>query len=268
MDAAPFAKKPICCEEPIVESQNAATSEFSGYRSVGKVSTAELHRQIAELSAANKALEAFACAIAHDLQAPLRAIGMFSTLLLEDSDYTDQESRRYVERIQLANERMTQMIMSLLRMARHSKTELSRTKIDLSQLAREISTGLSHQANGREVIWEIESDLVAMVDPGLALVLLENLLGNAWKFTRHTSRARIEFGRAGPDFFVRDNGCGFDMAETSNLFQAFHRLPSAAGFEGSGIGLATVKRIVERHGGGIWADAKPGVGAIFRFRLG
>ena len=227
----------------------------------------------AELSAANNELETFTYSVAHDLRAPLRGIDGFSALLVEHSiGRTDADAAGYVERIRAASQRMGAMIADLLDLSRVSRSELYKLSIDLSAMAHEIRDELQRSAPGREVVWDIAPDLRAKGDPGLIRLVLDNLLGNAWKYGRDAPHPRIEFGRRVSDegrgeFFVRDNGVGFDMQYAGKLFSVFQRLHSAEKYEGTGIGLATVKRIVDRHGGGVRGEATLGGGAVFSFWL-
>lgn len=225
-----------------------------------------------ELRVANRELEAFSYSVAHDLRAPLRAMGSFAQLLLDDHrDKLDPEGLEYLERIHGNAVTMAELIDALLSLARVSRTELAPSRTNLSTLAQSIATALATTCREREVEVVIEDNLFADIDPTLARMLLENLLGNAWKFTTGTARARIEMGAAEIDgattYFVRDNGAGFDMAYVAKLFLPFQRLHAARDFPGTGIGLATTHRIVDRHRGRIWAQAAVGEGARFFFTL-
>ena len=227
----------------------------------------------AELTVANNELEAFTYSVAHDLRAPLRGIDGFSALLVEHSgSRLDPDATTYVERIRGASQRMGAMIADLLDLSRVSRSELYRLPVDLSAMACEIRDELQRVMPERVVDWDIASDLRAKGDPGLIRLVLDNLFGNAWKYSAEALRPSIAFGRRpGPDgraeFFVRDNGVGFDMQYAGKLFSVFQRLHSAEKYEGTGIGLATVKRIIERHGGGVRGEATLGKGATFSFWL-
>src|SRR5207244_6113753 len=180
----------------------------------------------------------------------------------------DEPGQDYLRRVRAATQRMAELIDDLLNLARETRRELRRESVDLSALARTIATQLQRMEPGRQAQFRIASGLVASGDAHLLRVALENLLGNAWKFTGKQSAAQIEFGVSTTDdgrpaYFVRDNGVGFDMAYSEKLFGAFQRLHRAAEFTGTGIGLATVYRIVTRHGGRIWAEAEVGKGATF-----
>ena len=226
-----------------------------------------------ELTAANNELEAFTYSVAHDLRAPLRGIDGFSALLVEhSSSRLDPDAAAYVERIRGASQRMGAMIADLLDLSRVSRSELYRLPVDLSAMACEIRDELQRLLPERAVDWDIAPDLRAKGDPGLIRLVLDNLLGNAWKYSAEAVRPRIAFGRQpGADgraeFFVRDNGVGFDMQYAGKLFAVFQRLHSAEKYEGTGIGLATVKRIIERHGGSVRGESTPGKGATFSFWL-
>ena len=232
-----------------------------------------LHARTLELEAANKELETFSFSVSHDLRAPLRAVGGFMELLLEDLNaYLDERNRDYARHVRSGLERMNTLIEDLLRLARTSRAELHRAPLDLSGMAGEVAEKLRETAPGREADWLIEPGLAAEGDPGLVRVVLENLLSNAWKYTSRTARSRIEVGvEPQPDgttaFYVRDNGAGFDMKYADRLFAPFQRLHAEKDFPGTGVGLATVQRIIRRHGGRIWAEAAPDRGATFRFTL-
>ncbi len=238
---------------------------------------AELEERVtertAELTVANNELEAFTYSVAHDLRAPLRGIDGFSALLVEHGrSKLDRESSLYVERIRDASQRMGAMISDLLDLSRVSRSELFKLSVDLSGMARQIADELLRVNPGRQVEFRIAANLSARGDPGLIRLVLDNLIGNAWKYSSDVPAPVIEFGStqgAGgrTEFFVRDNGVGFDMQYAGKLFSVFQRLHSAQKYEGTGIGLATVKRIVERHGGGVSGEGELGRGATFRFWL-
>jgi len=238
---------------------------------------AELERRVADrtaqLTAANKELESFSYSVSHDLRAPLRAIDGFSQALAEDfGDLMDENARGHLHRVRLASQRMAELIDDILDLSRTARAELRRRRVSLSSLAEAIVAQLRASGPERTVEFVIEAGLEVYADESLSRVLLENLLGNAWKYTSRKPAARIEFGRTqqerGPAFFVRDDGDGFDMAYAHKLFGAFQRLHGLDEFEGTGIGLATVRRIVGRHGGKVWGEGQPGVGAVFYFSLG
>lgn len=238
----------------------------------------ELENRVAErtaqLSSALKELEAFSYSVSHDLRAPLRAIDGYSVILASEYDAAfDDEARQLFQRMRAAVQRMGVLIDDLLNLARVSRHELGRQPLDLSALAGEIAGALTEAEPAREVSWDIQPGMLTDADPSLMRIALENLLGNAWKFTARRSAARIRFGRtanaAGEEVFcVEDNGAGFDMRYVGKLFGAFQRLHHERDFQGTGIGLATVARIVQRHGGRIWAEGEADAGARFSFTLG
>lgn len=228
-----------------------------------------VERRTAELTEANRELEAFSYTVSHDLRSPLRTIGGFSRILSRrHANDLPEESARMLAMVDEAAIRMGGLIESVLLLTRIGRTRLATEPIDLSALARSILDDLAAKSPQRAVEASVERGLRARGDPSLVRLALENLVGNAWKFTSKTPHARITF-RGGPDgsFVVEDNGAGFDMALSTDLFQPFHRLHEPTEFEGTGIGLATVDRIVQRHGGRIWAQARPGEGAAFTFTL-
>lgn len=231
---------------------------------------AALERRVQERT---RDLEAFTYSVSHDLRAPLRTIAGFSTSLTEDySGRLDADGRHLLDRIQAAALHMGALIDALLSLARIQRKDLERHRVDLTQLVRSILDELQAGEPGRKVEASIQPGLDEEADPALCRVLLENLLRNAWKFTGPRPLARIEFGRSGPEgsraFFVRDNGVGFRMEDAGSLFQPFARLHAPSRFPGTGMGLAIVQRIVDRHGGTVWAEAQPDGGATFTFSLG
>ncbi len=232
-----------------------------------------LRARSAAVETANRELESFSYSVSHDLRAPLRRIDGFGRILLEDyADRLDGEGAAHLARIREATRHMGQLIDDLLGLARVTRAEMNAGDVDLAAIARRIAEQLRAAAPERAVDFAIEADVRARGDARLLAVALENLLGNAWKFTSKRERAAIAFGsrREGgvTSYFVRDNGAGFDMAHAAKLFGAFQRLHSPGEFEGTGIGLATVERIIRRHGGRIWAEGEVDRGAIFHFSLG
>ena len=218
---------------------------------------------------ASHELEAFSYSVAHDLRAPLRAMSGYSAALVDEiGPALKGDTAQYLQRIQDGAVRMGYLIDALLGLSRMSRTEVRRVRVSLSELTESIAEQLQASEPQRRVELDIAGGLVDELDPQLARVLLENLLGNAWKFTARTAAARVAFGReASGAYFVRDNGAGFDMEYAAKLFAPFQRLHSVEEFPGTGIGLATVQRVVARHGGRIWAESRPGHGATFRFTL-
>ncbi len=232
----------------------------------------QLQRKIDELSIANKELEAFSYSVSHDLRAPLRSIDGFSQEILEDyGEKLDENGKDSLRRIRAASRRMDLLIDGLLNLSRLSRSEIVHREVDLSGLALHIAGDLRKSQPGREVEVVISEGMVDYGDERLLYVLLQNLLGNAWKFTGRVAKGRIEFGlvRIGGEaaYVVRDNGAGFDMAYADKLFKPFQRLHEASDFSGTGIGLATVQRIIHRHGGRVWAEGVKGEGAAFYFTL-
>jgi signal transduction histidine kinase len=237
----------------------------------------DLERRVAErtaeLEVAVQQLEAFSYSVSHDLRAPLRAIGSFSEILAEDfGPALGPEGLAHLTRVRTGVRRMGELIEGLLTLSRVVKTELNRAPVDLSALAEEVAQEIRNGEPGRSVEFVIHRGLTVAGDRALLRAALTNLIGNAWKFTSRTPVARIEVGRRNqearpPVYFVRDNGAGFDMQHAQKLFGVFQRLHREDEFPGTGVGLATVQRIIERHGGRIWAEGRPEQGATFFFTL-
>ena len=222
-----------------------------------------------ELEGTNRELEAFSYSVSHDLRAPLRTIDGFSQILAEDyADRLDDEGLDYLARVRTASRHMAELIDDLLDLSRVGRRPLKRERVDLSALAAGIADDLKRSEPARDVDFVVEEGVVARGDVGLLKVALENLIGNAWKFTAREQKATIRFGASGGAFYVYDDGAGFDAAYKHKLFGAFQRLHGPEEFEGTGIGLATVARIVHRHGGKVWAEGAVGEGATFCFTLG
>lgn len=231
------------------------------------------------LEAANKELETFAYSVSHDLRAPLRGIGGFSQILLDDyADVLDDTGKSHLERIRSAADRMGELIDDLLNLSRLAGGQLDRSEVDLGNLARQIAQDLNERfrstqvaSTRSEVDLQVDGEVVAKGDPQLLRIVLENLLGNAWKFMGDQPDPRVELGvtesEAGRTYYVRDNGSGFEMAYAEKIFLPFQRLQATMS-EGTGIGLATVQRAILRHEGRIWAESSPGRGATFHFTLG
>jgi PAS domain S-box-containing protein len=233
----------------------------------------ELQQRAVELEATNRELAAFSYSVSHDLRAPLRSIDGFGQALLEDcADRLDEQGRQYLQRIRNATQRMGMLIDDLLMLSRVTRAEMRREAVDLTQLTQSVITGLEVTEPGRKVEYRLQTGMTADGDPRLMRIVLENLLNNAWKFTRHADPARIEISARTDEsgtrvYCVRDNGVGFDMTYADKLFGAFQRLHSPSDFPGTGIGLATVQRIIHRHGGRVWAESESGRGASFYFTL-
>jgi light-regulated signal transduction histidine kinase (bacteriophytochrome) len=226
----------------------------------------------AELEAVNKELEAFVYSAAHDLRAPLRAIDGFSQMVVEDAtERLDDADREHLQRVRAAAERMGALIDHLIELSRTARVDLVSERVDLSAVAAEVLTDLRRLAPERRVEAVVQPGLVVEADATLIEVILVNLLGNAWKFTSQRETAHIDVGATDGDgeraFFVRDDGAGFDLDNAEHLFGAFQRFHTPEEFPGDGIGLATVKRLVTRHGGRVWAEAEVGEGATFFFTL-
>jgi len=227
---------------------------------------------VEELELKNKELDAFSYSVAHDLRAPLRSIDGFSQALLEDyADKLDDMGQQYLRYVRESAQQMAELIDNLLDLSRITRSELVRGALDLTSIAHEVTGRLRRQNPKQDVSTVVADGLLAEGDARLLTVVFENLLGNAWKFSSKRADATIEVGAVDRDarraFFVRDNGAGFDMAYAAKLFGVFQRLHSSAEFEGSGIGLATVQRIIHRHGGRVWAEGEVGRGATFFFTL-
>ena len=236
------------------------------------VSNDRLREMQSALETANQELELFSYSVAHDLRAPMRSISGFSSALLEDhSEGLNDEGKRFVLYLRDSAHEMTRLIDDLLSLSRVARGDLVREHVDLSAMAGEVIARLAAGQPERRVRVSIEPGLTVRCDARLVAIMLENLLGNAWKFTSRRTDAAIEFSRTAggpPAYVVRDNGAGFDMAYADRLFGAFQRLHGPAEFEGTGIGLATVKRVILRHGGRIRAEGAVGQGATFTFTLG
>jgi signal transduction histidine kinase len=263
LGAQDYVTKPFAVEELRARVDNLVTLKRAQDVLVDSRAAAEAARQ---------ELETFSYSVSHDLRTPLRGVDGFSQLLLDDyGDRLDAEGADYLRRIRAAARRMSDLIDGLLELARVTRLEIARETVDVSALATSIVEELRTADPAREVTVEIVPDLRARGDQRLVRLVLQNLVGNAWKFTRRTAAARIEVGAVARGdhvaYFVRDNGAGFEMEHAERLFAPFQRLHSESEFPGTGIGLATVQRIVTRHGGRIWAEAAPGAGATFWFTL-
>jgi PAS domain S-box-containing protein len=234
---------------------------------------AEVRHRADDLEAANGSLESFTYSVSHDLRAPLRAMSGFSSALLEEyGDLLGEDGRRYAERIVAASEHMAALIDNLLRLSRLSRAEMHLDPVDLGAEAAQIAAELADEDPGRHARFAIQHPVEVRADRALIRMVMHNLLGNAWKFTSGRDDALIEFGTtpagdAPVCYYVRDNGAGFDPAYAHKLFSPFQRLHPASEFPGTGIGLAIVRLIVERHGGRVWAEGAVGAGATFYFTI-
>ena len=232
----------------------------------------KVHERTQQLEVAIQELEAFSYSVSHDLRAPLRSIDGFSQILLEEhSAQLDAQGQDYLRRVRLASQHMEQLINDMFKLSRVTRAEINIDKVNLTRIARSVINELQESKPQRHVDIRIADDLEDNADSRLMHIMLENLLGNAWKFTEKQSTAVIEFGFTMEGkkkiYFVRDNGAGFDMTYMDKLFTPFQRLHTAEEYPGTGIGLATVRRIIHRHGGNIWAEGQVGKGATFYFTL-
>lgn len=261
--------------EFLAESLSPFEMTMRGYREANRllsIANADLLQAKAATDAANRELEAFSYSVAHDLRAPLRSVDGFSQAVLEDcAGALDDAGKRHLRYVREAAQDMAALIDGLLALSRVTRSELRREAIDIAGIARSVFAQLRRTAPGRVVETVVADEMTNHGDARLLQSVLENLLGNAWKFTRDRAVARIEVGCRKHNgeyiYFVSDNGAGFDMAYADKLFGAFQRLHSAAEFEGTGIGLATVQRVVKRHRGRIWAESEVDRGATFFFTL-
>jgi two-component system, sensor histidine kinase ChiS len=259
----------LCILGTIIAGYKGRTSRI---RSRNRELERHVFERTAQLETANKELEAFSYSVSHDLRAPLRSIDGFSSAILEDYAHAlDDKGKDYLRRVRAASQHMEQLIDDMLNLSRVMRTEMQRSLVDLSRLALLVSSELTRSQPERKVTWNIKPDMFALADRNLMQIVLDNLFGNAWKFTGKHPTATIEFGTMSKQgqtiFYVRDDGDGFDMAYATKLFGAFQRMHTPAEFQGTGIGLTTVRRIIHRHGGDIWAEAEKDKGATFYFTL-
>jgi PAS domain S-box-containing protein len=232
----------------------------------------ELTARAFELETANRELESFNYTVSHDLRRHITVISGYSNLLMELFSATlSEQALSYLKEVELSTQKMEQLIETLMSFALLSRSEMTRTTVDLTEMAQRINWSLRLSDAGRKVSCTVAEALSANGDAKLLEIVLENLLGNAWKYSSKRETAEIEFGSTSIEgetvFFVRDNGEGFDMADAEKLFSPFERLPGTRDIPGHGIGLATVQRIIQRHGGQVWAHSEPGKGATFYFKL-
>jgi len=256
----------------IRQREGALQASEARYRQLNAELEQRVTARTAELAAANKELEAFSYSVSHDLRAPLRAVDGFSKALLDESGAKlEARGRGHLERVRGAARHMGQLIDDLLNLARLSRAEMNRSPVNLTALARNVAGNLAQSQPDRRVHFDITEGLTTEGDAQLLAVVLDNLMRNAWKFTSKHETARIELGRKQdngvPAYFVRDDGAGFDMAHANLLFAPFQRLHRQSDFEGTGVGLATVQRIIQRHRGRLWAEGAVEGGATFYFTL-
>jgi len=253
-----------------VTQRIAAEQELNAYKENLESLVAQRTHDLTE---ANKNLEAFSFSISHDLRAPLRGINGFSHALIEEyADSIDNKGKEYLQRIRSGTERIGNLMDDLLELSRVSSSEIVKETVDLSKMAREVTALLDQREPRHQVDWRIASGMNCEADESLLWVLLENIFENAWKYTANNPQARVEFAsmQDGDEaiYYLKDNGVGFDMSYYNKLFGTFERLHHESQYEGTGIGLATVKKIVQRHGGKVWADGEVNIGATFYFTLG
>ena len=224
------------------------------------------------LVSANQQLEAFSAMVSHDLRSPLNIVAGYTSLLQEDyASVLDAEAKEFLARINKSAYAMSKLIDDLLQFSRSAKMEVRTESVDLSEMVRNVAKELSEHDKERKADFNIEDGLVTLADPDLMRVVINNLLGNAWKYSGKVDHPAIAFGKIVSEretaYFIKDNGAGFDMAKATTMFTPFQRFHTNREFAGTGIGLATVRRIIERHGGRIWAESEPGTGATFFFSI-
>jgi signal transduction histidine kinase len=261
----------------LIDSFNEMLREIQQRDNALRKARDELEQRVSdrthELVSANRELEAFSYSVSHDLRAPLDAVNGFSYVLMKNNEaQLDADGKQSLANIRSAARRMGELIDDLLNLSRITTSAMLREKVDLSSFARSLIEELCRTEPARKVEFVAPVSAETYGDPRLLRIVMDNLLRNAWKYTSHHDHARIEFGTQMNDgrtvYFVKDDGSGFDPRSTERLFQPFQRLHSAAEFPGNGIGLATVRRIIQRHGGKVWAEGAPEQGAAFYFTLG
>ncbi len=255
-----------------VRAQVNASDEIGALAGTFNSMLESLKERSSEIERTNKELEAFSYSVSHDLRAPLRSIDGFSQALLEDYyENVDETGRDYLTRVRAATQHMGRLIDDLLKLSRLTRTQMRQEPVNLSGIATKIIDSLKRNEPDRSVECAVQEGITVNGDPYLIEIAMENLINNAWKFTGKTPRPRIQFGMTQKDgldvYYIKDNGAGFDMIYSDKLFGAFQRLHSSVEFPGTGIGLVTVQRIIHRHGGRIWAEAKPNNGATFFFTI-
>ena len=257
----------------LLELNESLARSQAEIRQMNEALELQVQRRTSQFEAANQELEAFSYSVSHDLRGPLRGIDGFSGALLSDyRDCLDPTGQHYLTRIRQGAQRMGQLIEDLLKLSRINRNGLELTIVNMSGLCHQVVGELLRANPERQFQVVIEPGLVVRADRRMLQVVLENLLGNAWKFTARSAQPRVEVGATtrtdgSPCWFIQDNGAGFDMEYAGKLFQPFQRLHANTDYEGTGIGLAIVQRIIHRHGGEVWAEATPGLGATFYFSL-
>lgn len=255
-----------------ITSKGELEQQITQNRNQMRLLKEQIEHQNLDLAASNKELEAFAYSVSHDLRAPLRAIDGYSRILLMDyAQLLGDEGRMFIENIRLSAQNMDRLTLNLLELSRVARAEINRSWVDLSAVVQTILNLYTRQEPARSATLQVQPNMAAYGDPELLRIAMENLLSNAWKYTSHLPTALIEVGctqtNQGNTYYVRDNGIGFDMRYVAKLFQPFQRLHPVSEYEGTGVGLATVQRIVQRHGGSVWAEAAVNAGATFYFTL-
>jgi two-component system sensor histidine kinase/response regulator len=266
-----LAQQSTLLERQNAELQEAIQRSWKAEEEI-KALNQHLERQLDELNTVNRELEAFSYSVSHDLRGPLSRVAGFSKALLEfHAEHLNDEGRIFLQRIDNSARRMCDLVEDLLNFSRLTRVQMKQEEVDLSALIAALAAELTTRDMGRVAEFDIAPEIRVWCDPTLIRAAMANLLENSWKFTRKHATTRIEFGElAGPDgsvYYLRDDGAGFDMADAARLFNPFQRLHKASEFEGTGIGLATVERIVRRHGGRIWAEGEIERGATFFFTL-